>query len=189
MATDTKVFTLTGDALIAFVNDKMPLVNRGELTRTDMIKDAGYIYDNGTAAYVDFYTELLRAKGITPVTNTDTDAAAYDDLSGTEQDMYDAIHEKFGSKWDHEEIMEFMNELDDLGITTPESLDDAYEYQTDSYKPEEEFAEYIVMDVLYAPLPSIVEGCIDWYNVWNSSLRYDYNTIEFDGETFFFRNN
>jgi hypothetical protein len=37
-------------------------------------------------------------------------------------------------------------------------------------------------------IPSIVEGCIDWRDVWESSLRYDYNSIDFDGETFFFRN-
>jgi hypothetical protein len=189
MTTETKVFTLTGDSLLQHVSDYMVLVNRGETTRTEMVKDAGYVTDNGTARYVDFYTELLRAKGITPVTDTDTAEAEYEALSGTQQDLYDAITEKFGEKWTHEETIEFMDELDDIGITTPEQLDDAYEWDTDEYDAEEKFAEYFVIEVMDARIPDIVEDCIEWQAVWDSSLRYDYVTIEFDGSTYFFRNN
>jgi hypothetical protein len=189
MTTETKVFTLTGDSLLQHVSDYMVLVNRGETTRTEMIKDAGYVTDRGTARYVDFYTELLRAKGITPVTDTDTAEAEYEALSGTQQDLYDAITEKFGEKWTHEETIEFMDELDDIGITTPEQLDDAYEWDTDEYDAEAEFAEYFVIEVMDARIPDIVEDCIEWQAVWDSSLRYDYVTIEFDGSTYFFRNN
>jgi hypothetical protein len=46
------IFMLKGDALVEFVNEKMQLVNRNEMTRTEMILDAGYVNDNGTAAYV-----------------------------------------------------------------------------------------------------------------------------------------
>jgi hypothetical protein len=48
--TTAPVFMLKGDALVEFVNEKMQLVNRNEMTRTEMILDAGYVYDNGTAA-------------------------------------------------------------------------------------------------------------------------------------------
>ena len=182
---------ITGTTLVDFVNEKTPLINNGSLTRTDMIKDAGYLNDNGTAAYVAFYTELLKAKQTldpTYISNRDVEDAEYEALSGADQDFYDAIHDMFGVKWDHEMIIEFMDELKDIGIDTPEALDDSYEYQSDSYKAEEEFAEYFVTDVLCETIPSIVEGCIDWSVVWSSSLRYDYITIEFDSETFFFRN-
>jgi hypothetical protein len=50
MATQSPTFMLKGDALIEFVSEKMQLVNRNEMTRTEMILDAGYVYDNGTAA-------------------------------------------------------------------------------------------------------------------------------------------
>jgi hypothetical protein len=188
MTTETKVFTLTGDSLVAFVNEKMELVNRGELTRTDMIKDAGYLNDNGTARYVDFYTELLNAKGITPATMTDVNDAEYDDLSTEEQELYDAITELLGEKWTHEETIEFMDELDDIGITTASQFEDAYVYTSDEYWAEKEFAEYMSGEVMDARIPDFVYAAIDWQAVWDHNLRYDYNSIETVNGTFFFRN-
>jgi len=182
----TKTFTLTGDALLSFVNEKMELVNRGELTRTDMIKDAGYAYDNGKAMYVDFYTELLRAKGVTPVTDTDNTNAAYDDLSTDEQELYDVVDEKLGKKWFHEDVMTFLDELDDIGITTADQFEESFEGVYDS---EREFAEYWVTDVLGAQIPECVYNCIDWDQVWECELRYDFNVIEFDYSVYVFRNN
>jgi hypothetical protein len=184
----TTTVRLTGQSLIDFVNEKTPIID-AFFTRTDMVRDAGYINDNGTGAYVDFYTELLRAKGITPVTDTDKADAEYEALSGTQQDLYDAITEKFGYSWTHEETIEFMDELDDIGITTPEQLDDAYEWETDEYDAEEKFAEYFVTEVFCTGIPDIIEGCVDWQRVWDVTLRYDYVTIEFDRSTYFFRNN
>jgi hypothetical protein len=189
MTTTTKVFTLTGDSLVAFVNEKMELVNRGELTRTDMIKDAGYLNDNGTASYTKFYTELLNAKGITPATMTDTNDAEYDDLSTDDKDLYDKITEMLGEKWTHEETIEFMDELDEIGITTASQFEDAYEYTSDEYWAEKEFSEYFVIEVMDARIPDIVIAAIDWQDVWDHNLRYDYNAIETVNGTFFFRNN
>ena len=186
----TTTVRLTGQSLIDFVNEKMQLVNRGEITRTDMIKDAGYITDSGSGAYYDFYTELLKAKEVLDpnyVSERDAEEAEYEAMTGTEQEMYDHIVE-FNNKWDHEEVTGFMKELNDIGIETPEQFDDSYEYTSESYKPEEELAEYFVTEVLETSYPSIIEGCIDWQRVWDSGLRYDYNTIEFDGDTYFFRN-
>jgi len=186
----TTTVRLTGQSLIDFVNEKMPTIDQF-YTRTDMVRDAGYINDNGTGAYVDFYTELLKAKEVLDpnyVSKRDAEDAEYEAMSGVEQDMYDHIV-TFNNKWDHEEITGFMKELDALNINTPERFDDSYEYNSDSYTPEEEFAEYFVIDVMDARIPDIVEGCIDWQVVWNSALRYDYNTIEFGGDTYFFRNN
>lgn len=187
MATTT-TYKLTGDALVAHHNENKELINRGEKTRTDAVIDAGYVYDNGKAMYVDYYTELLNAQGLQPVTNLDAEDAEYEALSGEQQDLYDHVHDKFGYTWDHEQIMEFMEELDDIGITTPEEVDDAYEWDTEDYDPEEKFAEYFVTELLCQGLPEIVEGCVNWQAVWDSALRYDYNTIEFDGVTYFFRN-
>lgn len=187
--TTTPVFMLKGDAIVTHNAEWMELINRGEKTRTEMVKDAGYVYDNGKPMYVDYYTELLNAKGIVPAMSSDVEDAEYEALSGEQQDLYDLVHDKFGYTWSHEEIMEFMDELDDIGITTPEQVDDAYEWDTEDYDPEEKFAEYFVTEVLCQGLPEIVEGCVDWQAVWDSSLRYDYNTIEFYGVTYFFRNN
>jgi hypothetical protein len=191
MTTATPIFMLKGDSLLNFVNDKMPLINRGELTRTDMIKDAGYVYDSGKAMYVDFYTELLNARGVIPTTNTDTMDQEYDDLSNDEKDLYDKITDMLGEKWTHEETVEFMDELDDIGINTASDFEDAYEYTHDSYSSyaEKEFAEYFVIEVMDAQIPDIVMAAIDWQDVWDHNLRYDFCSIETANGTFFFRNN
>jgi hypothetical protein len=193
MTTTTAVlpFMLKGDSLLDFVSDKMQLVNRGELTRTDMIKDAGYVYDNGKAMYTQFYTELLNAKGVIPTTNTDTMEQEYDDMSTDEKDLYDKITDMLGEKWTHEETVEFMDELEDIGIYTASEFEDAYEYTHDSYSSyaEKEFAEYFCIEVLDAQIPEIVLSAIDWQDVWDHNLRYDFCYIETANGTFFFRNN
>jgi nuclear transport factor 2 (NTF2) superfamily protein len=189
--TTAPIFMLKGDALVNFVIEKMQLVNRNEMTRTEMILDAGYVYDNGKAMYTEFYTELLNAKGITPTTDTEIEDQEYDDLSTDGKDLYDKITEMLGEKWTHEETIEFMEELDDIGIATASEFEDAYEYTHDSYSSyaEKEFAEYICIEVLDAQIPDIVLAHVDWQHVWDHELRYDYNSIETVNGTFFFRNN
>ena len=191
MTTAVVPFMLKGDSLVDFVNEKMPLINRGELTRTEMIKDAGYVYDNGKAMYVDFYTELLNAKGVTPVTDTDTMEQEYDDLSEYKKDLYDKITDVLGEKWTHEETIEFMDELEDIGIYSASEFEDAYEYTHDSYSSyaEKEFSEYFCIEVLDAKIPDCVLGAVDWQDVWDHNLRYDFASIETVNGTFFFRNN
>lgn len=193
MTTTTAVlpFMLKGSSLLDFVNEKMELVNRGELTRTDMIKDAGYMRDNGTAMYTEFYTELLNAKGVTPVTDTDTMEQEYDDLSEPEKDLYDKITDMLGEKWTHEETIEFMDELADIGIDSASEFEEAYEWTHDSYASyaEKEFSEYWCVEVLDAQIPDFLFSAIDWQDVWDHNLRYDFCYIETVNGTFFFRNN
>jgi hypothetical protein len=182
---------LKGDSLLNFVNEKMPLVSRGELTRTEMIKDAGYVYDNGNAMYTQFYTELLNVRGVVPSTTADVMEEEYDDLSESEKDLYDKITDVLGEKWTHKETIEFMDELADIGIASASEFEDAYEYTHDSYASyaEKEFAEYFCIEVLGAEIPEIVLSAIDWQDVWDHNLRYDFSYIETVNGTFFFSNN
>ena len=187
MSTTTVPFMLTGDTLVKFVDERKDLIQRGELTRTDMILDAGYVYDNGKARYVDFYTELLNARGIVPTTNTDTADEEYEDLSESEKDLYDKITEMLGEKWTHEETIEFMDELADISITTADEFEDAYYGYNDEYHAERYFAEEFVNE-LEDLKDSIVYAAIDWQDVWDHQLRYDFSTVETNNGTFFFRN-
>ena len=191
MTITAPVFMLKGDALVEFVKEKMQLVDRGELTRTEMILEAGYSYDSGKAMYTQFYTELLNARGVIPATSSDVEDKEYDELSTDEKGLYDKITEMLGEKWTHEETIEFMDELEDIGIETASEFEDAYEYTHDSYSSyaEKEFAEYICIEVMDARIPDIVLAHVDWQHVWDHELRYDYNSIETVNGTFFFRNN
>jgi hypothetical protein len=169
----------------------MQRVERGEITRTEVILDAGYVYDNGKAMYVDYYTELLNARGIVPVTTSDVADKEYDDLSTDKRELYDKITDVLGEKWTHEETIEFMDELEDIGIETASDFDDAYEWTHDSYSSyaEKEFAEYWCVEVMDARIPDIVYSAVDWQDVWDHNLRYDFSYIETVNGTFFFRNN
>lgn len=191
MTTTTVVpFMLKGDSLVSHHDEWMELINRGEKTRTDMIMDAGYVYDNGNAMYTQYYTELLNARGVIPTTNTDVADQEYDELSNEDKDLYDAITDKLGEKWTHKETIEFMEELDDIGITTASQFEDAYEYTHDSYSSyaEKEFAEYWCVEVMNAQIPDCVYAAVDWQSVWDHDLSYDFCAIETANGTFFFRN-
>ena len=190
MTTTTAVvpFMLKGDSLVSHNAEWMELINRGEKTRTDMIMDAGYVYDSGKAMYTQYYTELLNARGVVPTTNTDTMEQEYDDLSTEGKDLYDTITDMLGEKWTHEETIEFMDELDDIGINTASEFEDAYGYTHDGYSSyaEKEFAEYWCIEVLDAQIPECVISAVDWQDVWDHNLRYDFFYIETVNGTFFF---
>jgi hypothetical protein len=154
-----------------------------------MILDAGYVYDNGKARYVDFYTELLNARGVTPVTYIDAQDNEYEDLPEDQKALYDYLYQQsYTEKWDHEEFIEFIELLDDNGIETVSSYEDAFEYETDEYNAERVFAEYFVCEVLNEPPSDAIYVAVDWQAVWDHSLRYDYSSIETSNGTFFFRN-
>ena len=124
---------------------------------------------------------------------SDTDAAdvEYDNLSSDDKDLYDKITEMLGEKWTHDETIEFMEELEDIGIETASVFEDAYECTHASYSchAEKEFAEYFCIEVMDARIPDILLAHVDWQHVWDHELRYDYDAIETVNGTFFFRNN
>jgi hypothetical protein len=191
MTTTAPVFMLKGQALLDHVAEYTPLIERGEMTRTEMIKDAGYVYDNGKPMYTEFYTELLNARGIVPTTDTDKADQEYDDLTSEEKDLYDKITEMLGEKWTHDETIEFMDELYENGINTASEFEDAYEYTHDSYSSyaEKEFAEHWVCEIMCEPPSDVIAAAVDWQAVWDHNLRYDFCSIETVNGTFFFRNN
>jgi hypothetical protein len=176
---------LTGDALLAHIEEWK------HLTKTEQCLTAGYITDKGKPAYVDFYTEIMNATPIVSGNNKDAaDDAEYDELDDDKRALYDEVHDRFGEKWDHEEIMEFIDELSDIGIDDVSQLEDAYVYTHDEWvsTAEREFAEYWVCEVMCEAPADVIAAAVDWQAVWDHNLRYDFNTIEFDGAVFFFFN-
>jgi hypothetical protein len=126
-----------------------------------------------------------------PITGADW----YDNLTEQDQELYDMIEDRCPefTKLDANQCQEFMDELSDLGITTAEQFEDAYFYQTDVYNAEADFAQFYAEDIACldvtndAGMGSFL--VIDWQATWDTSLSYDFSTIEFDGETYFFNNN
>ena len=119
----------------------------------------------------------------------------FDCLTEETQELYQKIEDMCPefSKLSGEQCQEFIDELDDIGITTAEDFEDRYYYQTDSWKPEADFAEYYAEEIAcinqFADAGILSMIVIDWQATWDCNLRYDFFTIEFDGETYFFINN
>ena len=186
------VSKLTGQALIDHVNN-------GELngmSKTEQCLTAGYVRDNGKAAYTEFYTELLNAKteaGLIQESNElSDDESWYGNLSEQQQELYDAIEEGCPEfqKLSTDDCDTFMSELEDIGITTATEFSDAYYGSQDGWHPEATFAEELCNEMSSINLEdTLFYAAIDWQRVWDHSLSYDFGTIEFDGVTYFFRNN
>ena len=83
------------------------------------------------------------------------------------------------------DIEQFMEELTSYGITDIEQLEDAY---AGCYRDEATFCEDTMSDTGDA-LPDWAYHAIDWEWVWHQSLRYEYFTVYFDSEYYFFNQN
>lgn len=175
---------LVGDALLAHIE------RFKDASKTELCLTAGYVTDKGKPAYVAFYTEVLNATPIVTDKSKDAaDDAEYDALDDDKRALYDEVHDRFGEKWNHEQIMEFIDELSDIGIDGVTQLEDNYVYMSDDYRAEQEFAEHWVCEIMCEAPADVIAAAVDWQAVWDHNLKYDFNTIEFDGTTFFFNNN
>lgn len=117
-------------------------------------------------------------------------AAWYDSKSEEMQLLIDEISERTYFIIEENEYDSFIEELANYGINDAEQFEDAFQLEVEGYgeRVYAEFSEQLVEDCGYSIYPEFIINCIDWEQVWYSSLRYDYQTIEFKGNTYFFRN-
>jgi hypothetical protein len=182
---------LTGQTLIDFVSTEMTK----ETPRADICRVAGYIKtlrDGNTGPdFTSFYENLLEArKESNPeLFQAESDYPEYENLSDDIKTLYDHLNESSASKWTHEETLDFIEELEDIGVETVEQFQDSFERSVDNtWKAEADFAEELMVELEPSLENSLVFHAIDWQSVWDHQLKYDFNTIEFDGEMYFFRN-
>lgn len=117
-------------------------------------------------------------------------AAWYDAKYEETQELIDAISERTYFIIDEDEYDAFLEELANHGINDVQSFEDAFQAEYEGYgeRVYGEFSEQLIEDCGYTIQPEFIANCIDWEQVWYSSLRYDYNAIDFKGNTYFFRN-
>ena len=185
---------LTGQALLDYVE-----ANTATMNRVELCAGAGY-----ERKFTEFYESILDARNANGEYKVVTNGEYYemngrdwyeDVLDDQGRALYDAIEERCPefSKLDAEQCQEFMDELSEHGITEGDQFRDAHYYQTDSWNAESEFAQYYAEEIAcmnqFADAGMLSMLVIDWQATWDCSLRYDFCTIEFDGETYFFSNN
>ena len=114
----------------------------------------------------------------------------YDSKSEEYQLLIDEISDRTYFIIDEDEYDNFIEELANYGINDSESFEDAFEREVEGYGERvfSEFSEELVESFGYKIEPEFIANCIDWELVWYSQLRYDYQTFEFKGNTYFFRN-
>ena len=146
---------LTGNDLLNRVNELQAQEPPAKMS--DIVRECGYIKEDGKLAYTDFYTELLTVKGIL---NNDIPE---NEISEEYQEQYQKLSETYG-KDAVDAFLELYDE-DDL-----ESFEEAYYGRYDS---EADFAEQFVNDTCDFDVPSFV--VVDWDATWNCNLRYDFD--------------
>lgn len=117
-------------------------------------------------------------------------ATWYDGKYEETQNLIDEISDRTYYIIDEEEYDSFIEELANYGINDAISFADTFQMEAEGYGERvfAEFSEQLMNDLGYEIKPDFIADCIDWEQVWYSSLRYDYQTIEFKGNTYFFRN-
>lgn len=182
---------LTGQALLDYVHEN-PLKSH-----TERCKGAGYFkyLEDGSKGcnFVEYFESILDARKA----NCEDDqikvssADWYESLTEQDSELYDMIEDMCPefSKLDAEQCQEFMDELSKNGITTGGQFESAYFWQTNSYKAEADFSEYVSTEIFRVDIPAYVFNHIDWQSMWDCELRHDFFTIEFDGESYFFSSN
>ena len=117
-------------------------------------------------------------------------ATWYDSKSEDYQALIDEIADRTNFIIDEDEYDTFIEELANYGINDATDFMDAFHGEYEGYGERlfAEFSEQFVDDCGYSMSPEFLTNCIDWELVWYSALRYDFQTIEFKGNTYFFRN-
>lgn len=106
-------------------------------------------------------------------------------LTSFERDLNDYIVPHIERKY----IIELADELEGNGIDNIETFEEALFHSTNSYRPDEEFAEFLFTELSGNEIDPIIEGCIDWQVVWDSAYRFDFWSCCIDGTTYYFHNN
>ena len=112
----------------------------------------------------------------------------YDTLTEQDQELYDMIEDRCPEfeKLDGEPCQWFMDELSGLGITTASQFEDAFCHQVSTCLDESHLGDFVEAfhDEMGTKLPEYL--VIDWKASWYRNYRFDFTTIDFDGDTYFF---
>ena len=179
---------LTGQALLDYI------VANPLQSHTESCRGAGYLkeFKDGSqgCAFTDYFEAILQARKDNGEYQAPTSGADwYESLTEQDSELYDMIEDRCPefTKLDADMCQEFMDELSDVGITTAQQFEDAYFYQTDEYNAESAFAQYYAEEIACLAKESFL--IVDYQATWDCHLSYDFSTIEFDGETYFFHKN
>ena len=122
----------------------------------------------------------------------DNFAAWFDALDSDKRELVDSIAERTYYITEEQEYLDFITLLDEeYGIQCAMDFEDKFEAEFAGYGDSQlaEYAENLVTENYeMAGVPTFVLSHVDWEAVWNCELRYDYSEIQFNENTYLFRN-
>jgi len=116
--------------------------------------------------------------------------AWYDNLNDDKRELVDSIAERTYYITEEQEYLDFITLLDEeFGIQCAMDFEDKFEAEFAGYGDSQlaEYAENMVSGGWWC-IPEFVKSHIDWEAVWNCELRYDYSEVQFNENTYLFRN-
>lgn len=119
-------------------------------------------------------------------------AAWYDAKSEDTQALIDEISDRTYFIIDEDEYDDFIETLDDYGITDAQTFEDVFQGEYEGYGEHvlTKFTEEFCDDTgILGDLSDIAMNCIDYNQVWYYAMQYDFNVVEFKDNTYFFTNN
>ena len=125
-------------------------------------------------------------------TQVDAFAAWYDSKDAATQELIDSISDRTYFIIEEQDYDRFINMLDeDYGITSAMDFEDKFEREFEGYgdRALAEYAEELAEECGYLDrIPDFLRNHIDWEDVWNCELRFDYSEWQFQENTYLFRN-
>ena len=122
----------------------------------------------------------------------DAFAAWYDALDTDKQELVDTISDRTYYIIEEQEYEDFITLLDEeFNIQCAMDFEDKFEAEFESYGDSQlaEYAENLVSETQdLSRVPDFILNHIDWEAVWNCELRYDYSEVQFNENTYLFRN-
>ena len=122
----------------------------------------------------------------------DAFAAWYDALDSDKRELVDSIAERTYYITEEREYEQFFDMLDEeFGITSAMDFEDKFVREFEDYATHAlaDYAEELAEECGYLHrVPSFLSNHIDWEAVWNCELRYDYTELQFNENTYLFRN-
>ena len=119
-------------------------------------------------------------------------AAWYDSKDAATQELIDSISDRTYFIIEEQDYDRFITMLDeDYGITSAMDFEDKFEAELEGYGDHQlaEYAEQMLDDCGYLDnLPDMFRNHIDFESVWNCELRYDFNEVQFQENTYLFCN-
>ncbi len=114
-------------------------------------------------------------------------ATWYDNKDEETQELIDEISDRTYYIIDEEEYDDFIEELDDEGMTTADEFMDRFEAEFESESDLIDWVESHLSDCGYLnDVPDFIKNHIDYQSVWECEMRYDYSTIEYKGKIYLF---